>query len=107
MPRSIRHLLVPESVLLLVALLVFASDSPKVGWLINPHSDFGGSMLLVLLGFCAIAFGWLVFVVPGAVVGLVRGSVERTSTSISVVCACALLALIYGGWFVHAFVLRS
>jgi hypothetical protein len=107
MPRSIRRLLVPEAMLVFVAATVLAAYVPAFAGLLNVHSAFGAAVLLVLLAFCVIAVVWLAFAVPLQAFAIARGKIERTLANVVVVLAGGILAVVFGGWFVVTFVLRS
>jgi len=106
MPSHFRRLMIPQALLLGILLLVLAADMEPFAALLNPHSELGGSTLLVLLALCLLAICWLAVGLPRAVLGLIRGNAARSWATVGVAGLGLLQLLVFGGWLVFVIALR-
>ena len=73
LPRTFRILMIANIVFAIMVIIVLSADYiPALGFVLNPHSLFGGVSLLVMFLITLITFGTLLFYSPKSIEMLKR-----------------------------------
>jgi tellurite resistance protein TehA-like permease len=108
MPRAFRYVLGASIMFFFLVLSTIGSENISiVATLFNPHSELGGTMLLVSVVAVVAMFVTLLIFVPRVVVVLIRHSEMRLPLNASIAIAGILSLLVSGAWLINLLLIAS